>query len=234
MKIISMMIFLALIQVITIASAQEFPKKKPIKIVVGAAVGGGADTLTRIIADSLQRKIGQTVIVENKAGASGAIGAQYVAKSPADGYTLLFLGSEFSALPAVRRNLPYKIEDFTFLVRCFTSQPMLLARPGLPVNSVNELIARMKTHPSKITYGSTGVGGVIHLATSMFEGAAGVRALHVPDTGSVLTYSAMMGGHVDFTEGIVPFLDGLKVLASTGTRRHPAYPDVPTLEESLE
>lgn len=215
------------------AAAQEFPKKQAIKIVVPYSAGGGTDVLARITADFLQRRLGQAVVVENRVGASSAVGASYVANAPADGYTLLFLaGGDLTAVPAVRNNLPYKFDEFTFLVRGFASEPLFLASPKLPVSTVPELVAYMKANPGKVTLGTPGVGHIVHLGMATFENAAGVKALAVPFPGSAPIYSEMMAGRIDVTLSTPPFLEGLKVLGSVGTHRNPLYPNAPTLEES--
>jgi tripartite-type tricarboxylate transporter receptor subunit TctC len=213
------------------AMAQDYPKKHPIRIIAAANAGGGTDALARVTAEFLQRRLGQTVIVENRPGAAGSLGADFVAKSPADGYTLLFTANEFCVLPAVRNNLPYKFDEFTYLMRFFSMSPLLLGSPTLPPNSTSELVQYMKAKPGNVRYGSTGIGAVVHLGVAMFEGAAGVKGLHVPYSGSAPVYNDLLGGHVDFTEGGVPFPQGLKVLGPLGTKRHPAYPDLPTLDE---
>lgn len=215
------------------AAAQEFPKKQAIRIVVPYSAGGGTDVLARITADFLQRRLGQAVVVENRVGASSAVGASYVANAPADGYTLLFLaGGDLTAVPAVRNNLPYKFDEFTFLVRGFASEPLFLASPKLPVSTVPELVAYMKANPGKVTLGTPGVGHIVHLGMATFENAAGVKSLAVPFPGSAPIYSEMMAGRIDVTLSTPPFLEGLKVLGSVGTHRNQLYPNAPTLEES--
>jgi tripartite-type tricarboxylate transporter receptor subunit TctC len=214
------------------AMAQEFPKKQPIKIVVAVPAGGLTDTLARITADFLQRRLSQAVVVENRPGASSTIGADYVAKSPADGYTLLLAGAEQPVVAAVRGNLPYKLEDFTYLIRPFTTQPLILVGPKSAFSSTTDLVAYMKANPRKLRYGSTGVGAINHVGTAMFEGAAGVKGVHVTYTGIGPVYTDLLAGNVDFTVGgAAPVPDGLKVLGPSGTRRHPLYPNLPTLEE---
>ena len=215
------------------AMAQEFPKKQPIKVVVATNAGGTTDVLARITAEFLQRRLGQAVIVENRPGAAGTIGADYVAKSPADGYTLFLAGVEFGAVPAVRDNLPYKFDEFTYLIRPFVTAPLLVTSPKLPVSSAEDLIAHMKANPGKVRYGSTGVGAIVHLGVAMFESATGVKGVHVPYTGIAPVYTDLVAGTIDFTSGALPpFPDALKVLAAIGTKRNPAHPDVPTLTES--
>jgi len=215
------------------ASAQDFPKKQPVRVVVSSSPGGLTDTMARIYAEFLQRRLGQAVVVENRVGASGAIGADFVAKAPADGYTIFLAGAELSVLPAVRNNLPYKFDEFTYLVRPFMLQPLVLASPKFPVNSVQDLVANMKANPGRARYGSTGVGAIVHMGTAMFEGAAGVKGVHVPFPGIAPIYQDMLAGNIDFViGGSNPFPEGLKVLASAGTRRSPVYPNLPTLEEA--
>lgn len=213
------------------ATAQEFPKKQPIKFVVAANAGGGTDVLARITADFLQKRLGQAVVVENRPGASAAIGADYVAKSPADGYTLFFTAGEMAVIPAVRANLPYKFDEFTFLISGFSFTPMLLASPKVPVATTAELVAYMKANPGKARYGSTGVGAIVHMGIAMFESGAGVKGVHVPYTGIAPVFQDLIAGNLEFTEATPPWAEGLKVLGSAGPKRNPAYPNLPTLEE---
>jgi tripartite-type tricarboxylate transporter receptor subunit TctC len=214
------------------ALAQEFPKKQPIKIIVPYNPGGGTDALARVTAEFLQHRLGQAVIVENKAGASSTIGADYVAKSQPDGHTLLFVaGGDLTAVPAVRTNLPFKFDQFTFLVRGFTAEPMLLASPKLPVSTVPELVSYMKANPGKVTLGTPGLGHIVHLGMAMLESAAGVKSLVVPYNGSGPVYTEMLAGNIDVTLATPPFPDGLKILGSVGTRRNPMYANAATIEE---
>jgi tripartite-type tricarboxylate transporter receptor subunit TctC len=212
------------------AVAQEFPKKQPVKIVVAANAGGGTDVMARITAEFLQRRWNQTVIVENKPGASGTIGADLVAKSPADGYTLFLTASEFPAVPAVRA-VPYKFDEMTFLIRGFVVPPLMFASPKFPISSLQDLIAHMKANPEKVRYGSTGIGAIVHMGFAMIEGSAGVKGLHVPYQGVAPIFNDLLAGAIDITQAAPPFPDGLKVLGSVGSKRNPAYPDLPTLEE---
>jgi tripartite-type tricarboxylate transporter receptor subunit TctC len=211
--------------------AQEFPRKQPIRVVVAAPPGAGTDVRARITAEFLQKRLGQNVIVENKPGAGSAIAADHVAKSPADGYTIFLTANEFGALPAVRKNLPYKFNDFTFLIRPFAVSPVLLGSPKLAASTTQELVTYMKANPDKIRYGNTGVGAIVHLALVLLDSAAGVKGVHIPYGGSAPIFNDMLGGNVDITQAAPPFPDGLKVLGSVGSRRNPAFPNLPTLEE---
>jgi len=214
------------------AIAQDFPTKQPIKIVVAANAGGLTDALARITAEFLQRRIKQAVVVENKPGAGSVIGADFTAKSPPDGYTIYLAGPELPVVPAVRSNLPYKFDDFTYLVRPFAIPPLVMVNPKLPISTIPELIAYMKANPGKARYGSTGVGAVVHMGTVMFESAAGVKGTHVPYTGIAPVYTDLLAGNIDFTVGgSVPFLEGIKVIGSSSTKRSPIYPDLPSFGE---
>lgn len=212
--------------------AQEFPKKQPIKIIVGFNAGGLTDVLARITAEFLQRRLGQAVVVENRPGASAAIAVDFVAKSPPDGYTLYMSAPELAVLTAVRRNLDFKSEDFTYLIRPFVTPPLILATAKLPVSSPTELIAYMKANPGRVRYGTPGVGHLNHLGTALFEGAAGVKGVHIPYTGAAPIYTDLAGGNVDiYIGGTPPFPETIKVLGPVGSTRHPGYPNLQTLEE---
>jgi tripartite-type tricarboxylate transporter receptor subunit TctC len=225
-------LFVAAAQIAVPAAAQDFPSKKPIKIVVAANAGGLTDVLGRITAEFLQKNLGQAVVVENKPGAASVIGADYTAKSPADGYTIYLAGAELAVIPALRNDLPYNFEDFTYLTRFWTNVPLMVVGPDVALNSPKELIEFMKANPGKLRYGTPGVGSLNHIGTAMFEGATGVEGVHVPYTGTGPVYNDLLAGVIDFTLGAsLPFPDTLKVLGPTGTKRHPAYPDLPTLEE---
>ena len=213
------------------ALAAEFPLKQPIRIVVGANPGGGTDVLARITAEALQRRLGQPVVVLNKPGAGASLAVDQVAKAAPDGHTLLLIFNELVALAAVRNNLPYKVDELTFLIRPFTYQPMLFGSPKKPYASATDLVAAMKANPGNIKYGSTGVGAVIHLGLAMFESATGTKGLHVPYTGIAPVYQDLLAGTIDFAEGTPPSLDGVKALASVGPKRSHLFPNVPTLEE---
>jgi tripartite-type tricarboxylate transporter receptor subunit TctC len=213
---------------LSLAAAQDFPKKQPVKIIVAVPAGGLTDALARVTAEFLQRRIGQAVVVENRPGASSTIGADFVAKAPADGYTLLLAGAEQPVVAAVRSSIPYKLEDFTYLMRPFTTQPLLLVGPNSPFKSTEELVAHMKANPGRLKYGTTGVGAIAHV-----EAAAGVKGAHITHTGIAPVFQDMLAGTIDFVVGGTPPIpDGLKVIGTVGTRRTAAFPNAPTLEES--
>jgi tripartite-type tricarboxylate transporter receptor subunit TctC len=214
------------------ALAQEWPKKQPIKIVVAHPPGGLADAATRIMADFLQKRLGQAVITENRAGASGTIGADFVFKAPADGYTLFMAEASFAQVPAVKDNLTYKIEDFTYLVRSLTLPPLILVGPKVPVSTIPELVAFMKANPGKARYGTTGIGAPIHLGQLMFESSTGVKGTHIPYTGVGPAVIDLLAGTIEFIPGgVVPFPEGVRAIGSAGSVRHAAFPNLPTLDE---
>jgi tripartite-type tricarboxylate transporter receptor subunit TctC len=222
----------ALLITVSSGMAQEFPKKQPIKIVVAANPGAGTDVMARITAEFLQRRLGQAVVVENRPGASTVIAVDYVSKAAPDGYTLLFTSSDFPLVPAVRENLPYKYDQFTYLIRPFNISTLTVVNPGSPFTTIQDMVAFMKANPGKLRYGSTGVGAVVHLGIAMLESTAGAKGTHIPYTGSAPIFQDMLAGNVEMTQSGLPFPDSLKVLAANGAERHPAFPNVPTLKEA--
>ena len=214
------------------AMAQEYPKKQPIKIIVPFNPGGLTDLLARITAEFLQRRMEQAVVVENRPGASGAIAADYVSKAAPDGYTLMLTAADIAVLPAVRNNLPYKLDEFTYLTKFWTTGTMIVVGPRSAISTAQELIAQLKANPGKLRYGSTGVASLNHLGTAKLEGALGAKGVHVPYSGAAPVQNDLLAGTIDFYTGAsLPFPANLKVLAPAGTRRHGSYPDLPTLEE---
>ena len=214
------------------AQAQPYPSK-PIKLVVGFAPGGGTDTIARITAEFLQKRLGQAVVVENRPGAASAIATDYVAKSAPDGYTLLVGTAELVVLPAARKNLPYDVtKDFTYIIRPFVQNPLIAVGPSSPYSSTKELIEGMKKNPGKVRWGHPGIGGINHIGTVMMESAIGAKGVPISYTGAGPLFLDLAAGNVDFYTGAShPPAAGLKIIGPIGTRRHPAYPDMPTFEE---
>jgi tripartite-type tricarboxylate transporter receptor subunit TctC len=222
-----------------LANAQDYPTQ-PIRIIVPFAPGAGNDLLGRLTADALTQRMGQTVFVENKAGAGSAIGIDLVAKSKPDGYTILWTASDgITILPAVKTSVPYKVpDDFTFIAR-ITQLPFFVAvNPDLPIKSLQELIAYGKANPGKLRYGTAGVAGGPHMATALLAHKAGIEMTHVPYQGIAPAMTALIGGFVDVVlaapSSVKPYADGGKVrlLAMSGKERHPNFPDVPTWEQA--
>jgi tripartite-type tricarboxylate transporter receptor subunit TctC len=220
------------------AAAADYPTK-PIRLIVPYPPGAGTDGTARIVAEALGSRLGQQVVVENKPGASGTIGTDYVAKSPADGYTLLWTSTDsMTAVPALRPKMPYKVpDDFSYIAKFAETGMSLVVSAKLPVTSVAELIAYARANPGKVTYGTSGVGGSPHLATLLFDKYAGVTMTHVPYKGVAPALTDLLGGQIDFALltpiTIVPFLgsDKMRIIGITAASRHPLLPNAPTMIE---
>ena len=212
--------------------AQEIQQKQPVKIIVGANAGGLTDVLACITAEFLQKRLGQSVVVENRPGASSVLAADFTAKAAPDGYTLYLAGAEMSVVTALRKDLPYNFENLTHLTKFWTTIPMMVVGPNSPIKSQKELIEYMKANPGRLRYGTPGVGSLDHVGTAMFESSTGVKGVHVPYTGIAPIYTDLLAGTIDFAMGATPpFSVQLRVLGPSGTKRHSAWPDLPTLAE---
>jgi tripartite-type tricarboxylate transporter receptor subunit TctC len=221
------------------AAADAWPSR-PITIVVPFSAGGTTDILARVIGQALHGELGQTVIVDNRAGAGGNIGAAYAAKAPADGYTL-FMGTV--GTHAINQSL-YKrlgfdpVKDFAPLTRVAMVPNLLVANPGKPYKTVKELIAYAKAHPGKVNFGSSGSGSSIHLSGELFNALAKVDMVHVPYKGSAPAVTDLLGGQIDIMFDNMPSAiqhvraGRLRPLAVTTARRSPELPDVPTVAEA--
>jgi tripartite-type tricarboxylate transporter receptor subunit TctC len=220
------------------AWAQTWPAK-PVRIIVPFAPGGGVDTVSRFLAQKLTEQVGGTFLVENRAGAGGVLGAEIAAKAAPDGHTLFISAPEFSINPSVRSKLPYDpFRDFAYISQLTSGQFMLASHPSVPVRTVRQLIALAKTRPGQLNYGSSGAGGINHLAGELLQFMTGIRWVHVPFKGAGPATTALMGGEVDFvfasTTGLVaPAKSGkVRPIAVTGSKRFAELPDTPTIAES--
>ena len=219
-------------------AAQPFPNKL-IKVVVPVASGGNQDLVTRSVAQKLTEQMGQQVVVENRPGASSIIGTEFVAKSPADGYTLLGISNTFASTPAVIRNVSYDpVKDFVGVSVTSTLPFILIVNPGVQANSVKELIELAKRRPKELTYGSAGVGATQHIAAELFSHQAGINMTHVPYKGAAPTLIDVVGGQISLTfdpiNTSIQYVKTGKVrpLAVTTARRSPVFPDLPTIAEA--
>ncbi|HEX5128374.1 MAG TPA: tripartite tricarboxylate transporter substrate binding protein [Usitatibacter sp.] len=215
----------------------QYPNK-PIKLIVGFPPGGGSDAAARLTGAALSEKLGQPVVVENKAGANTILATQYVQQQPADGYTLLFVSASFAINPSLYK-LPYDPEkDFTQVGLVAVVPLILIASNGVPVKNVNELVALAKSQPGKLTYASFGQGSAAHLAGEMFCAMTGTDIVHVPFKGSGPAITELLGGRVTMMfPGIgsaMPLVkDGkLKGLAVSTAKRVATAPDIPTVAEA--
>jgi tripartite-type tricarboxylate transporter receptor subunit TctC len=211
-----------------------------VTIVVPFPPGGGTDTGTRIIATRLAQKWGQSVIVENKPGAAGMIGAETVSKAKPDGYTLMMgnIGTQ-SINPSLYKKMPYDADTaFTPVTLVAELPSVLLAGPAVKAKSAKELIALAKASPGKITYSSSGSGGSMHLAGALFEKESRTELLHIPYKGGGPAIADLIAGHVDISFATILESSGhiksgrLRAIAVTSDKRYPTLPDVPTLSES--
>ena len=219
------------------AWSQPYPAK-PVRIVVGFAPGGGTDIVSRLLAQKLGERWSQPVVVENKLGASGNIAAAEVARSAPDGYTLLMAFSSHASNAAVSK-LPFDInKDFSSITLVGSGPALILANPALPAKTLGELIAYAKAHPGAIKYGSSGVGGTVHLAGELMQELAGIEMVHVPYKGIALAMAAILAGDIQITYATpISAYQHLKngrliALAAAGASRYPTLPDVPTTAEA--
>jgi tripartite-type tricarboxylate transporter receptor subunit TctC len=221
-----------------IASAQDYPNR-PVRLIVAFAPGGATDFTARIIADRVQSILGQPIAVENKPGANGAIGAEYVAKSDPDGYTLFFTTVGAVAInPALRSDLPYDpLKDFAAVGKAAVNSTILVVNADMKINSARELAELARKKPGSITIGITGRGAISDLGRQLFEDAAGITLQAVPYRGAAPAITDMLAGHLDGLFGDVPTIMGqvqagkLKALAATSTERSDIFPEVPTFVE---
>ena len=238
-RVVSLVLGFALAFAASHASAQAWPAK-PIKWIVPFAPGGTTDILARTVGDKLAIALGQPVIVENKPGAGGGLGADFVAKAAPDGYTLLGGTISTNAINAsLYKDLPYDpVKDFIPITLIARVPNMLVVNNDVPAKSVAELIALLKKNPGKYTFASSGNGTSQHLSGELFKGMAGVDMQHIPYKGSPPALQDVMGGNVTMTFDNIttawPLAKGgkLRALGVTTAKRSPAAPDVPTIAEA--
>lgn len=236
------MLALALATLAGPAAAQgAYPSAKPITLIVPTAAGGTTDISARMLAEALQKEIGQAIVVDNRGGASGGIAAMAVKQAPADGYTLLMQYSGYHTITPVVVKTPLKwdpVKDFAPVANVISAPQLVVTRGNLPYNSLKELVADAKANPGKLTYASSGNGSLQHATGSMLEQQNGVQLVHVPYKGTGPTLTDLLGGQVDMSFGTPPpfvaHVKGgkLKALAVTGPARLPSLPDVPTTTEA--
>jgi len=224
---------------VSAATAQGFPERQ-VRFVVPYPPGGFNDTLARVSAEKLGKVWNQPVVVENKPGGNTTLGNSYVAKLPADGYTILITPLPFAALPGLYgANLPYDaLKDFTPLVWAGSTQNALVVRNDLPVSNVREFIEYARKNPGKINYGSTGSGSSNHLSMELFMKMTGTKMQHIPYKGSAPAVTAMIGGEIDALFDNVPNVVNhikagkMKVIGVSGLQRSVLLPEAPTVAEA--
>jgi tripartite-type tricarboxylate transporter receptor subunit TctC len=220
------------------ASAEDYPQQT-IRIVVSFGPGGGADIIGRILAESMQKKLGKPVIIENKPGAGGIIGNDVVAKAKPDGYTLGIMTAGQIIAAVTRKSMPYDTNTaFAPVTQVATASLLIATRPDFPANNVKELVAQAKANPGKIIFASPGFAATQHFAGEMFKQTAGIDLLHVPFKTSPEALNAVLGKHADILFDTVSALIGhvksgqVKALAVTGKDRFPPVPDIPPAADS--
>ena len=218
--------------------AQDYPSR-PVRMVVPFSPGGSTDTLARIVGQKLTERSGQPVIIENRAGAGGHIGAEQVAKSAPDGYTLLLGGVPHAISASLYSKLPYDLaRDLAAIAEVASFPSAIVLHPSLPANSVKELIALARARPGQLSFGSAGIGSPNHLSLELFQAMAGVRMVHVPYKGSGQLVGDLLAGQVQLASmGLpvaVPHVQSskLRAIAVTGAARSPLLPEVPTVSEA--
>jgi tripartite-type tricarboxylate transporter receptor subunit TctC len=231
-------IALSLLCALAPALAQQYPAR-PVRVVVPFEAGGALDAIARVITPALSEGWGQQVIVENRAGAGGNIGAQAAARSKPDGYTLFVNTPSFAVNPSLQTNLPYDPEkDFAPISMLAWTNGVLLVPPSLPVKSVKALVALAKGRPGELTYASTGPGTAGHLNMELFRNLTGIDVVHVPYKSVGQAQTDLMAGRVMMwitsLPGAVPHIKSgrVRALAVSGTKRSAAIPDVPTMQEA--
>jgi len=221
-------------------SQDRWPDKKPIRLIVSFTPGGSTDIFARLLAQKLTEQLGTTVLVDNRAGAEGNIGNEFVARSAPDGHTLLFNTSGPVLSMALGQKLSYDLQKDFMPVSLVASVPLLLAsNPELPVKNVTEFIDHLKANPGKLAYGSAGTGNITHLGALMIVEATSAQALHVPYKGAVPALMDVVGGRLQFSTSTI--VSGaklaksgqLRALAVTGLKRSRLLPDVPAFAEIM-
>jgi tripartite-type tricarboxylate transporter receptor subunit TctC len=221
------------------ANAQAFPNK-PVKLIVPFVAGGATDIVARLVAQKLSAAWGQPVVVENRGGAGGNIGADAVAKSPADGYTILVTsGSIVTVNPHMYAKMPFDAKkDLVPITNLASGPQVLVVHPAVPAKNVKELVALAKSKPGQLNFGSAGIGSQVHMAGEAFVYAAGIEAQHIPYKGEAVAFTDLAGGQVQFMVGNIAGATGhiqsgrIRALGVTSAKRSPQLPDVPTVAEA--
>ena len=221
------------------AWGQAYPTRA-IRFVVPTAPGGGPDVIARFLTPKLTEILGQQVVVDNRAGANALIGADVVAKAPADGYTWLFGTGQNTVNPSILKTMPHDIiKDFAPVSLVFQAPYFLLVHPAVPAKSVKEFIAFAKANPNKLNVGSGGIGSAAHLSAELLQVMTGIKMVHVPYKGVGIALADLVGGHIDLmfpalASGLPYHKSGrLRGLGITSPKRHPSAPDVPAIAETV-
>jgi tripartite-type tricarboxylate transporter receptor subunit TctC len=220
------------------ATAQNYPSR-PIKIIVPYGVGGSADVYARYLGSKLQESLGQAVVIENRPGGGSIVGTEVVAKSDPDGYTLLMMSNTHTVNETLIPKKPFELmRDFAPITAVSYSDLLMVVHPSVPANTVKEFIAYAKANPGKLNYASSGNGTPYHMAGELFKAMAGVDIVHIPHKGSDQARASVLGGQVQMMFDAVPTMAAnahagkVKALGTTGSKRSPVTPDLPTVAEA--
>ena len=220
------------------AAAQDYPSR-PVRVIVPFAAGGPADVYARFLATKLQESLGQPFVIDNRPGAGSIIGTDAVAKSPADGYTLLLMSNTHTVNESLIPTKPFQLlRDFAPIAPINASDLVLVTRANLPVNNLGELLKLAKAKPGSLSYASSGPGTPYHMAGELFKAMAGVAIVHIPYRGSSGARTDVLGGQVDMMFDAVPTMTEhikagkVKAMGTTGTARSSVMPDLPTIAEA--
>lgn len=223
---------------VTMAYGETFPSR-PVRVVVPVSPGATTDTLARLVAQEMSKNLGQQFVIDNRAGASGMIGTELVARATPDGYTLLVITSTHTINPSFNEKLPYKpLADFSAITLMGTSPTVLVVHPSVPVKNLKDLIALAKASPGMLNFGSGGTGSPTHLAGELFKSAAGIQINHVPYKGAGPAFTDVVSGQIQLIfSGVVPALPMISAgkvrpLGATSLTRIAVLPDVPTIAEA--
>jgi tripartite-type tricarboxylate transporter receptor subunit TctC len=220
------------------AFAQSYPSR-PVKIIVPYGVGGSADVYARYLGSKLQESLGQAVVIENRPGGGSIVGTEVVAKSDPDGYTLLMMSNTHTVNETLIPKKPFELmRDFAPITAVSYSDLLMVVHPSVPANTVKEFIAYAKANPGKLNYASSGNGTPYHMAGELFKAMAGVDIVHIPHKGSDQARASVLGGQVQMMFDAVPTMAAnahagkVKALGTTGSKRSPVTPDLPTVAEA--
>jgi tripartite-type tricarboxylate transporter receptor subunit TctC len=221
-----------------LAAAQAYPSR-PIRLVVPYPAGGTSDLTARVVAQKVSQTIGQPIVVDNKGGAAGTIGADFVAKSAPDGYTLLLTDTTFAIVPSLAQKLPYDpLKDFAPITLGIKVPSLVVVNPALPIRNLQDLMEYARKNPGKIAYGSGGVGTAVHLAGAFLGNIAGAEMIHVPYRGAGPAIADVVSGQIQMVipsmPTVVSFVNAgqLRALAITASKRSEQVPNVPTVAEA--
>lgn len=231
------LLVLAALAAVAPAAAQTYPDR-PIRLVVPFEPGGGTDLIARVIAEAMRAELNQTVLVLNRSGAGTVIGTDYVAKSPPDGYTLLYSGVGLTFQPAIAKQLPYDVKrDFTAISITGRQPNILIVGPSVASTALTDIVALAKQKPGALTYGTAGQGSGTHIASDMLWQALGLQMLHVPYRGTSPALNDLIGGRIDLMFTTISSVAAqvqsghLRAVGVSGAKRSPMLPNVPTIAE---